>query len=61
VEIGPSVTCRLIEERFVFEPSRDRQGRPVRSRMVQDHYWETRDDPPDPDAPPQRRRRFRLF
>ena len=57
-----ATTCRLIEERFRFEPSRDRQGRPVRSRMVQDHYWETRDDPPDPDAPPQRRRRgFRLF
>ncbi|HTU11796.1 MAG TPA: energy transducer TonB [Allosphingosinicella sp.] len=50
-------TCRLIEQRFVFEPSRDRRGRPVRSRMVQDHYWEVEDLPPDPEEP-RRRRRF---
>jgi protein TonB len=57
-----TTTCRLIEERFRFEPSRDRQGRPVRARMVQDHYWETQDEPPGPDAPPPRRRRgFRIF
>lgn len=56
-----ATTCRLIEERFRFEPSRDRQGRPVRSRMVQDHYWETRDLPPDPQGPRRRRRGFRLF
>lgn len=55
-------TCRLIEERFVFEPSRDRNGRPVRSRMVQDHYWEVEDLPPDPrEERPRRRRGFRLF
>jgi periplasmic protein TonB len=53
-------TCRLIEQRFRFEPSRDRSGRPVRSRMVQDHYWEVEDLPPDPQDQP-RRRRFRLF
>ena len=56
-----ATTCRLIEERFRFEPSRDRQGRPVRSRMVQDHYWETQDLPPDPQEQPRRRRGFRLF
>ena len=56
-----ATTCRLIEERFRFEPSRDRNGRPVRSRMVQDHYWETQDLPPDPEERVQRRRRFRLF
>lgn len=56
-----ATTCRLIEERFRFEPSRDRSGRPVRSRMVQDHYWETRDEPPDPEDRPRRRRGFRLF
>lgn len=55
-----ATTCRLIEERFRFEPSRDRNRRPVRSRMVQDHYWEVEDLPPDPQEPP-RRRRFRLF
>ena len=53
-------TCRLIEQRFVFEPSRDRSGRPVRSRMVQDHIWEVQDVGPDPDEdrPPPRRRRW---
>lgn len=56
-----ATTCRLIEERFRFEPSRDRRGRPVRSRMVQDHYWEVQDLPPDPEEEPRRRRRFRLF
>ena len=55
-----STTCRLIEQRFRFEPSRDRRGRPVRSRMVQDHYWEVEDLPPEPGEQP-RRRRFRLF
>jgi protein TonB len=55
-----ATTCRLIEERFRFEPSRDRYRRPVRSRMVQDHYWETQDLPPDPEEQP-RRRRFRIF
>ena len=56
-----ATTCRLIEQRFRFEPSRDRQGRPVRSRMVQDHYWETQDEPPDPEEQPRRRRGFHLF
>jgi protein TonB len=55
-----ATTCRLIEQRFRFEPSRDRSGRPVRSRMVQDHHWEVEDLPPDPEEPP-RRRRLRLF
>lgn len=55
-----ATTCRLIEERFRFEPSRDRRGNPVRSRMVQDHYWETQDLPPDPEEPPRRRRGFRF-
>jgi protein TonB len=56
-----ATTCRLIEQRFRFEPSRDRRGNPVRSRMVQDHVWEVQDLPPDPQEQPQRRRRFRLF
>ena len=56
-----ATTCRLIEQRFRFEPSRDRNGRPVRSRMVQDHYWEVEDLPPDPQEQQPRRRRFRLF
>ena len=56
-----ATTCRLIEERFRFEPSRDRNRRPVRSRMVQDHYWEVEDLPPDPEERPRRRRGFRIF
>lgn len=31
--------CRLIEQRFVFRPARDRAGRPVRSRVVEEHSW----------------------
>ncbi|MGQ0588483.1 MAG: energy transducer TonB [Sphingosinicella sp.] len=32
-------TCRLIERRFRFAPARDRQGRPVRSRIEENHSW----------------------
>jgi protein TonB len=52
-------TCRLIEQRFRFRPSLDPFGRPVRSRIVQDHSWETQDEEPR-DEPPARRR-FRPF
>lgn len=56
-------TCRLIEERFRFEPSRDREGRPVRSRIVQDHEWSVENVPrqaedDDQEPPPPRRRRW---
>jgi periplasmic protein TonB len=50
-----STTCRLIEQRFRFRPSRDRAGRPIRSRIVQDHYWETRDEAPVHEPPVRRR------
>jgi protein TonB len=33
------LTCRLIEERFRFRPSRDEQGRPVGSFVEEDHTW----------------------
>lgn len=42
-------TCRLIERRYRFDPSRDRDGRPVLSDVVEDHEWVTYDEPPDPD------------
>lgn len=32
-------TCRLIQERFRYEPSRDARGRPVQSRMIANHEW----------------------
>lgn len=34
-----ATTCRLIEERFRYAPSRDAAGRPVRSTVVVDHDW----------------------
>jgi periplasmic protein TonB len=42
-----ALTCRLIEQRFRFEPSRDPRGRPVTARIVEDHEWIVRDDPAD--------------
>ena len=51
-----SHTCRLIEQRFRFRPSLDGRGRPVRSRIVQDHYWEVQDEAPVHEPPVRRRR-----
>jgi protein TonB len=53
-------TCRLIEERFRYRPSRDERGRPVPATIVENHSWVVERAPPEPgDAPPpQRRRRF---
>jgi protein TonB len=54
-----ATTCGLIERRFRFRPSLDGYGRPVRSRMVQDHVWEVEDvEEPDEPPPPRRRRRW---
>jgi len=49
-------TCRLIEQRFRFDPSRDRDGRPVRSHIVENHSWIVEDLPPEPRQRPRRRR-----
>jgi periplasmic protein TonB len=38
-------TCRLIEQRFRFEPARDGRGRPIQSQIVENHGWEVREDP----------------
>lgn len=32
-------TCRLIERRYRFEPSRDRNGRPILADVIEDHTW----------------------
>lgn len=34
------LTCRLIEQRFRFDPSRDHEGRPVPSAIEENHSWE---------------------
>ncbi len=36
------LTCRLIQQRFVFRPSTDRSGRAVASEVEGDHLWEAR-------------------
>ncbi|WP_243451145.1 energy transducer TonB [Sphingosinicella sp. CPCC 101087] len=48
-------TCRIIERRYFFEPSRDESGRPIRSRMTENHSWIVEDLPPERE-PPRRRR-----
>lgn len=40
-------TCRLIVERFRYDPSRDPEGRPVRATIVQNHSWLIHDLPPE--------------
>lgn len=38
-DILDDTTCRLIEQRFRFRPSRDDRGRPVRATIVENHSW----------------------
>jgi protein TonB len=42
-------TCALITERFRFRPSRDSQGRPVPSHIIETHGWDPAPD--DVDVP----------
>lgn len=32
-------TCRLIERRYRYHPSRDAEGRPVPAYILEDHHW----------------------
>lgn len=41
-------TCRLIRQRFRFDPSRDARGRPVPSIVVESHSWEPEAIAPSP-------------
>lgn len=50
-----AITCRLIEERFRFRPSRDARGRPVPAVIVENHSWEIQREPQAPPARPKRR------
>ena len=40
-----ATTCRLIEARFRFRPSRDEAGRAVTSTIVETHSWLVEDEP----------------
>jgi protein TonB len=48
-------TCRLIEERFRFDPARDGDGEPEPAYLVENHEWVLERVPAEP--PPPRRRR----
>jgi protein TonB len=52
-----ATTCRLIEARFRFRPSRDESGRPVPAVIVENHSWMIHQEPAEP-PPPRRKRRF---
>lgn len=54
-----AATCRLIEARFRFRPSRDARGRAVPAVIVENHSWMIHREPAEqPPPPPPRRRRF---
>ena len=36
------LTCRLIQQRFVFRPATDRNGRPIAVEVEGDHLWSAR-------------------
>ena len=40
-----ATTCRLIEQRFRYAPSRDAQGRPVPAWILENHEWVVEDVP----------------
>lgn len=40
-----ATTCRLIEQRFRYKPSRDARGRAVPAIIVENHSWIVNDDP----------------
>lgn len=42
-----ATTCRLIQQRFRFNPSRDARGRPVNSTLIEDHDWIIHQEPPE--------------
>jgi protein TonB len=51
-------TCALIEQRFRYDPARDRYGRPIRSNLIESYEWLVEDEPGEADEPPRRRRRL---
>lgn len=53
-----AATCRLIEQRFRYRPSRDARGRPVPATIVENHEWVLRREPAEPQPERPRRRLF---
>ena len=47
-----ATTCRLIQQRFRFKPSRDESGRPVPALIVENHSWVIHNEPPQADGHP---------
>ena len=52
------LTCRLIEQRYVYEPSRDWRGRPVDSHVRHYEEWIVENEPEEPRVERRRRRLF---
>jgi periplasmic protein TonB len=50
-----ATTCRLIEARFRFRPSRDARGRPVPATIVENHSWMVEREPEAAPLRPRRR------
>ncbi|HEX9931843.1 MAG TPA: energy transducer TonB, partial [Allosphingosinicella sp.] len=50
-------TCDLIEQRFRYDPARDRYGRPIRSNLIESYEWLVEDEPEEREPPRSRRRR----
>jgi protein TonB len=44
-------TCRLVKERFRYRPSKDEQGNPVESIIVENHSWVIGDPDREPAVP----------
>ncbi|ATY33354.1 energy transducer TonB [Sphingomonas psychrotolerans] len=51
-----ATTCRLIEARFRFRPSRDARGRMVPAVIVENHSWMVHREPAEPPPPRPKRR-----
>jgi protein TonB len=51
-------TCALIQQRFRFDPARDRFGRPIRSNLIENYDWIIEDLPPEERIERRRRRVF---
>ena len=57
-DILDRTTCRLIEQRFYYDPSRDPRGRPIDSQVYEYHSWLVEDDPAQREPARRRRRIF---